>query len=165
MTDTQTDATECIRKIAFTGGKSSYFKVDHETLTGATVVEQLILCMYELLCYRGDVTPAVIEEYEVGPLPFPSGYSRINHSQWRTPIPYTVRPYDTQLDSELWDEFICRQMNSINSILRDVTGHTYSADCQHHCLIYRCDVRHLHITCVFITLPAFTLFCCHVRHL
>jgi len=96
---------------------------------------------------RGDVSPPVVQEYEFSPLPQPTGYVLISRSQWRDPIPYTVRPYNTQLDSDMWDKFICRQLTNINDILHDVTGWTYSAQCADHCLSYRCDMLQSLLTC------------------
>jgi len=93
-----------------------------------------------MLCYRGDLPAPVVEEYEVGPLPLPTSYSPIAHSKWRNPIPYTARPYNSQLDSVMWDKFICRKLSNINHILYDITGHTYSPDCGDHCLTYRYTV-------------------------
>ena len=92
---------------------------------------------------RGDMSPPVVQEYEVGPLPHPSGYLLISRTHWRDPIPYTVRPYNTQLDGAMWDEFICRQLTNVNTILRDVTGWTYSAQCADHCLTYRSVTCHV----------------------
>jgi len=87
--------------------------------------------------HRADQFSAGVEEYEVGPLPSPTTYSTIVHSKWQRPIPYTVRPYSSQLDTLLWDEFICRQLSGINDLLRDVTNHTFSPDCRQQCLTYR----------------------------
>ena len=87
------------------------------------------------------MSPPVVQEYEVGPLPRPTFYEPIRRSQWRDPIPYTARPYSTQMDGALWHEFICRQLTTVDSILREVTGGwSYSPDCRHRCLTYRCHV-------------------------
>jgi len=93
------------------------------------------------------MTPAVVEEYEMGPLPLPTSYSRISHSHHDGPISYTVRPYNSQLDSVVWDEFICRQLSAINTILRDITGLVYSPDCKDNCLFYRCLYLY-RLTCI-----------------
>jgi len=111
---------------------------------------------------RGDLVPAVVEEYEIGPLPLPTKYTRISRAHWRSPISYSERPYDTQLDSALWDEFICRQLTNVNDILRDVTGRTYSADCADHCLTYRSVMSIMSITSPRLSFILKPLFHFHI---
>jgi len=74
----------------------------------------------------------------VGPLPKPTTFMAISRPKWREPIPYAARPYDAQLNGVEWDEFICRQITIVNGVLQDVTGLSYSPNCQQHCLTYRC---------------------------
>ena len=101
------------------------------------MLKALVVCW----CGRGDLSPPVVQEYEVGPLPRPTHYAEMSGAPWRNPIPYTVRPYSTQLDGALWDDFICRQLTNVSTVLAEVTGGwTYSSDCQDHCLTYRCAI-------------------------
>jgi len=97
-------------------------------------------------CHRADKSPAVVEEYEVGPLPRPAAYSLITRPQWRSPIPYVVRPYGRQFNSAPWQSFICGQLTRISDILDDVTGNRFSADCGSRCLTYRSVSSSVHLT-------------------
>ena len=96
-----------------------------------------VVCSGVWLCCRADVSPAVVEEHEVGPLPLPTASRPIVPSQWRSPIPFTARAYNSETENQMWDKFLCSKLTYVNSVLSEVTGYTFSLDCQQHCLTYR----------------------------
>jgi len=85
---------------------------------------------------RGDTAEPVIEEYQVGPLPHPTTYSKINHAKWRTPIPYSLRSPTAEGDIVPWKEFISRELDKAKHVLTQVTGYSYSSNCKDRCLTY-----------------------------
>lgn len=89
------------------------------------------------MCFRGDLTDPAIEEYRVGPLPRPATYEPVTYPKWGYPIKYSLRPLMAPGDMLSWTQFICRELDKVETVLRNLTGgYVYSPNCTARCVTY-----------------------------
>ena len=91
--------------------------------------------MARVLIIRGDLTPPVLEEYVVGPLPKPTNYTLyVNPSYRKHPIPYNARPRDNA-EFSVVDKLMKKVTERMYHILEQSYGFTYH-NCTTKCLSY-----------------------------
>ena len=87
-----------------------------------------------LVIFRGDLNPAVVEEYIVGPLPHPTYHKLLVSSARKNPVPYAHRPFSGLENFSTFDNIFVPLDKEIGYILMESYGATFS-NCGDKCLV------------------------------
>nr|KAG5708577.1 hypothetical protein BaRGS_032998 [Batillaria attramentaria] len=84
--------------------------------------------------FRGNATPPVVEEYEVGPLPNPSYARLVRTPQRKTSIPYSVRPFSRAEFADVFRRLLPMLMRQVGQLLEESYGAKLGKGCRPRCL-------------------------------
>ena len=88
-----------------------------------------------LVVFRGDLNPAVVEEYIVGPLPHPTYHKLLVSSARKNPVPYAHRPLGGVEYEAMFNHLLIPIDKEIGYILKESYGATFT-NCKDKCLVF-----------------------------